>query len=90
MTSFDRPAEQPQTDVGHNDGVVLQVANCHKQSAYMELSHGGPQQLRVLGWDVGGRWTAEAQRFWRDMLRVRSHRAPPVLHVAARAGGSRC
>ena len=73
-------AELPQT------GAVLRVAERRKQSAYPELSHGGPQQLVVLGSEVDGRWNAEAQRFLCDRLRVRLQTAPPALCAAASVG----
>ena len=50
---------------------------------------GRMQQLVVLGSEVGGRWNTEAQRFLRDLLRVRAQRAPPALRPAARAGWTR-
>ena len=61
------------------DGTALRVAERRKQSAYPELSQGGPQQLVVLGSEVGGRWNTEAQRFLRDLLRVRGATSPAGL-----------
>ena len=82
-------AGQPHTGTADTDGAALRVAERRKHSAYPELSQGGPQQLVVLGSEVGGRWNTEAQRFLRDLLRVRAQRAPPALRPAARAGWTR-
>ena len=59
------------------------------QRALNDLSQGGPQQVVVLGSGVGGRWNTAAQRFLRDLLRVRAQRSSSALRVVARAGWTR-
>eukprot|EP00439_Symbiodinium_sp_Y106_P025759 s2827_g3.t1 len=54
--------------------------------SHAELCSGEPQELVVLGSEVGGRWSGEAGRFVQHLLRVR---APPALRRAAAAGWSR-
>ena len=80
---------QPQPGAAETDGAVLRVAERRKLAAYPELGRGGPQRLVVLGSEVGGRWNGDAQRFVRDLLRVRAQCAPPALRTAASAGWSR-
>ena len=65
----------PQPCTAEVDGAALQVAERRKRVAYPELSRGGPQKLLVLGCEVGGRWSAGAQRFVRDLVRLRRCRA---------------
>ena len=60
----------PQPCTAEVDGAALQVAERRKRVAYPELSRGGPQKLLVLGCEVGGRWSAGAQRFVRDLVRL--------------------
>ena len=79
-------AGQQKTGATDSDGAALRVAERRKHSVYPEFSQGGPQQLVALGSEVEGRWNTEAQRFLRDLLRVRAQRAPPALRPAARAG----
>ena len=79
----------PQPGAAETDGAVLRVAERRKRSTYPELCSGGPQELVVLGSEVGGRWNGEAGRFVQHLLRVRSQRAPPALRRAAAAGWSR-
>ena len=62
----------PQPGAAETDG-----AERRKRSTYPELCSGGPQELVVLGSEVGGRWNGEAGRFVQHLLRVRSQRAPP-------------
>ena len=79
----------PQPCTAEVDGAALRVAERRKRVAYPELSRGGPQKLLVLGCEVGGRWSAGAQRFVRDLVRLRALRAPPAVRAAASAGWSR-
>ena len=74
---------------GLDYGAAFQGAERRKRVAYPELSRGGPQKLLVLGREVGGRWSARAQRFVRDLVRLRALRAPPAVRAAASAGWSR-
>ncbi|CAE7872483.1 unnamed protein product, partial [Symbiodinium sp. KB8] len=59
-------------------GAALKVAERRKQCTYPELARGGPQKLLVLGPEIGGRWGTAAQRFVRDLVRLRAFRAPPA------------
>ncbi|CAE6953641.1 unnamed protein product [Symbiodinium natans] len=43
---------------------------------------GGPQQLIVLGTQVGGRWNAGARQLLHDLVRFRAKRAPPAVQQA--------
>ena len=43
----------------------------------------------VLGAEVGGRWNGGAQRLLRDLVRLRSQRAPPALRRAAMSAWAR-
>ena len=52
-----------------------------RRAAYPELS-GGPQQLVVLGSDVGGRWNAAVQQLLRD-FRVSAQRARTAVRSTA-------
>ena len=64
-------------------GAALKVAERRKQCTYPELARGGPQKLLVLGPEIGGRWGTAAQRFVRDLVRLRAFRAPPAVRAAA-------
>ena len=66
------------------DGAALRVAERRKRAAYPELN-GGPQQLVVLGSEVGGRWNAGAHQLLRDLVRVRAQRAPPAVRRVGQA-----
>ena len=71
-----------------HDGAALRVAERRKRAAYPELN-GGPQQLVVLGSEVGGRWNAGAHQLLRDLVRVRAQRAPPAVRSAASSAWAR-
>eukprot|EP00439_Symbiodinium_sp_Y106_P043359 s3366_g5.t1 len=72
----------PQPCAAAHDGAALRVAERRKRAAYPELN-GGPQQLVVLGSEVGGRWNAGAHQLLRDLVRVRAQRVPPAVRSAA-------
>ena len=78
---------QPQPGTAAHDGAMLRVAERRKRAAYPELRSGGPQQLLVLGSQIGGRWNEAAQR--RDLVRVRAQRAQPALRAAAPSAWTR-
>eukprot|EP00973_Karenia_brevis_P023307 3208453-Karenia_brevis.AAC.1 len=72
---------QPQTD--RTDGAWLQEARRRKETAYPELVHSRRCKLVVLAIEVGGRWSAEAQRFVRMLAEAKSRSSPPLLRKAA-------
>ena len=74
----------PQPCDAAHDGAALQVAERRKRAAYPELN-GGPQQLVVLGIEVGGRFNAGAHQLVRDLVRVRAQQAPPAVRSAGQA-----
>ena len=78
----------PQPCAAAHDGAALRVAERRKRAAYPELSS-GPQQLVVLGSEVGGRWNAGAHQLVRDLVRVRAQRAPPAVRSAASSAWAR-
>ena len=78
----------PQPCTAAVDGAALQVAERRKRVAYPELSQSGPEKLLVFGCEVGGRWSAMAQCFVRDLVRLRTLRAPVPWLVEAVAGNS--
>ena len=78
----------PQPCAAAHDGAALRVAERRKRAAYPELSS-GPQQLVVLGSEVGGRWNAGAHQLVRDLVRVRAQRAPPAVRRAASSAWAR-
>ena len=85
-------ATQPSPLEGLRLCVVALMAACRKCVAYPKLSQGGPQKLLVLVCEVGGRWSAGAQRFVRDLVRLRALRAPlpcelPRLQAGRGEGG---
>ena len=79
----------PQPCAAAHDGAALRVAERRKRAAYLELLAGGPQQLVVLGTEVGGRWNAGARQLLRDLVRVRAQRAPPAVRTAASSAWAR-
>ena len=79
----------PQPCAAAADGAALRVAERRKHAAYPEVTWGGPQTLVVLGWEVGGRWTAQARRFVRDLVRLKAYRAPPAIRAAATVAWAR-
>ena len=77
----------PQPGAADTDGAVLRVAERCKRSTYPELCRAGPQELVVLGAEIGGRWNDEAGRFVHYFCASgRSERLPLF---AARSGWSR-
>ena len=46
-------------------------------------------EVALFGCEVGGRWSAGAQRFVRDLMRLRALRAYPAMRAAASTGWSR-
>ena len=65
----------PQPCAAATNGAALHVAERRKCDAYPELPAGGPKQLMVLGFDVGGRG---ARRFVRESMSVSGGpRLPP-------------
>ena len=78
----------PQPCAAAHDGAALRVAERRKRAAYPELNS-GPQQLVVLGSEVGGRWNAGAHQLVRDLVRVRAQRAPPAVRSAASSAWAR-
>ena len=63
-----RATGHPQPGAADTNGAVLRVAERRKRSTYPELCSGGPQELVVLGSEVGGRWNGEAGRFVQHLL----------------------
>ena len=80
---------QPQPCAADVDGAALRTAERRKAATYPELQGAGPQKLVVLGSEVGGRFNSDAQRLVRDLVRLRSYRAPPALRAAAASGWTR-
>ena len=68
---------------------MMELLCGRKQAAYPELLAGGPQQLVVLGTEVGGRWNAGARQLLRDLVRVRAQRGPPAVRTAASSAWAR-
>ena len=89
VSPLTRAGDHPQPRGDTDDGAALQVAERRKQTAYPELTCGGPQRLVVLGAEVGGRWNAQALRFLRDLVHLRAQRAPPAVRAAAASGWPR-
>ena len=77
----------PQPGAADTDGAVLRVAERRKWSTYPELCSGGPQELVVLGSELGGRWHGglDASR----TTCYASGRKDPALRHAAAADWSR-
>ncbi|CAE7584665.1 unnamed protein product [Symbiodinium natans] len=80
---------QPQPCTADVDGAALRAAERRKAATYPELRRQGPQKLLVLGSEVGGRFNSDAQQLVRDLVRLRSYRAPPALRAAASSGWTR-
>ena len=80
---------QPEACAADVDGAALRTAERRKAATYPELQGAGPQKLVVLGSEVGGRFNSDAHRFVRDLVRLRSYRAPPALRAAAASGWTR-
>ena len=79
----------PQPCAADVDGAALRTAERRKAATYPELHGAGPQKLVVLGSEVGGRFNGDAHRLVRDLVRLRSYRAPPALRAAAASGWTR-
>ena len=69
------------------DGAALRVAKRRKFTTCPKLSRGGPQQLLVLGSEVGGRWNEQARTFLRNLVRKltgpRPHSAQALVMLSA-------
>ena len=59
----------PQPCAAAHDGAALRVAERRKNAAYPELNS-GPQQLVVLGSEVGGRWNGPVRTSWSETSSV--------------------
>ena len=57
----------PHAGTAGRDGAALLNAERRKRTAYPELLRGGPQELRVLASEVGGRWNADATALVRQL-----------------------
>ena len=64
---------------------ALRQARQRKERVYPELSGAhGRARLVVLASEVGGRWSAEAQAFLRQLARAKSRQEPPTLRASAK------
>ena len=74
---------EPHPGADARDGVCLRRARRRKRRAYPELLRPGPHRLVVLACEVGGRWDSAALGFVRDLVSVRTRRAPRLLRASA-------
>ena len=79
----------PQPGADNEDGICLRRALRRKRRRYPELCRPGPHQLLVLACEVGGRWHRSALRFVRELVALRSRRAPVLLRASARLAWDR-
>ena len=79
----------PQPSSTTRDGAALAIAERRKRAAYPELLRRGPQRLRVLVCETGGRWNDESLRLVAQLVRSRALRAPAPLRGAATQGWHR-
>ena len=67
------------------DGASLEAARRRKEATYPELTgRNGRTKLFVLGCEVGGRWSGEAQEFFRSLAKVKARSEPAHLRTTAR------
>ena len=67
------------------DGASLEAARRRKEATYPELTgRNGRTRLVVLGCEVGGRWSGEAQEFLRSLAKAKARSEPAHLRTTAR------
>ena len=63
------------------DGASWEAARLRKEATYTELTgRNGRTKLVVLGCEVGGRWSGEAQEFLRSLAKAKARRASTLAH----------
>ena len=77
---------QPRAD--EENGVCLAKARRRKEITYPELVRGRRARLVVVGMEVGGRWSQEAQAFVQLLARAKARAAPPLLRAAVQRSWS--
>ena len=75
-------AGAPRRARGCTTGAALRLARQAKERTYPELCRSARSRLTVLALEVGGRWSAEAAGFVRQLARCRA-RAPPATARSA-------
>ena len=67
------------------DGASLESARRRKEATYPELTgRSGRTKLVVLGCEVGGRWSGEAQEFLRSLAKAKARNEPAHWRTTAR------
>ena len=76
-------AGAPRRAGGRTTGAALLAARRAKERTYPELCRSSRCRLTVLAIEVGGRWSAEAATFVRQLARCKARSAPPPSRAAA-------
>ena len=76
-------AGAPRRARGCTTGAALRLARQAKERTYPELCRSARSRLTVLALEVGGRWSAEAAGFVRQLARCRARAAPATAGSAA-------
>ena len=76
-------AGAPRRAGGRTTGAALLAARRAKERTYPELCRSSRCRLTVLAIEVGGRWSAEAATFVRQLARCEASSTPPPSRAAA-------
>lgn len=73
----------PRPRAAREDGAALDDARVQKEQTYPELVGNGQCQLVVLGFETGGRWSAEAYAFVWELAKAKARGVPTYLRFSA-------